>query len=403
MGFEEMWARARAGGSLGRLGRVLPAAVDRRRGRAARVVPEAAEARGLAARDRRARQPVAWWDVPATGPGGAHRLPPRLRPRRRGVRRPARRGLRAGRDRPAARARRRAGAADRGRGVRRGGGLALRAGLPRLAAGDRGDRLGDARASCATATACCCSTRWPRPARRPVPGGTLLDRVGCFVELHVEQGRDLVDRGAAVGRGQRDLAARALPVRLHRRGQPCRDDADGGPARPDADLRDDRAGGQQAGPAGRAAGDVRAGRRSSPTAPTPCPSRVTALARRPRARPTPRSTELVDAITPAGAGAGRPRRHVADGDRRVGVGAVAFDADAGRAGSRADHAEGDWPVIPTAAGHDAGILSAAGIPTAMLFVRNPTGVSHSPAEHAETADCLVGVSALADTLERLVS
>ncbi len=37
----------------------------------------------------------------------------------------------------------------------------------------------------------------------------------------------------------------------------------------------------------------------------------------------------------------------------------------------------------------------------MLFVRNPTGVSHSPGEHAEIADCLVGVSALADTLERL--
>ena len=58
-------------------------------------------------------------------------------------------------------------------------------------------------------------------------------------------------------------------------------------------------------------------------------------------------------------------------------------------------------MIPTAAGHDAGILAAAGVPTAMLFVRNPTGVSHSPEEHAETADCLVGVSALADTLERL--
>ena len=38
---------------------------------------------------------------------------------------------------------------------------------------------------------------------------------------------------------------------------------------------------------------------------------------------------------------------------------------------------------------------------AMLFVRNPTGVSHSPAEHAEIPDCLVGVSALADTLGRL--
>jgi N-carbamoyl-L-amino-acid hydrolase len=39
----------------------------------------------------------------------------------------------------------------------------------------------------------------------------------------------------------------------------------------------------------------------------------------------------------------------------------------------------------------------------MLFVRNPTGISHSPAEHAETADCLAGVEALADTLQRLAS
>ena len=35
----------------------------------------------------------------------------------------------------------------------------------------------------------------------------------------------------------------------------------------------------------------------------------------------------------------------------------------------------------------------------MLFVRNPTGVSHSPEEHAETADCLAGVEALADALD----
>ena len=67
-------------------------------------------------------------------------------------------------------------------------------------------------------------------------------------------------------------------------------------------------------------------------------------------------------------------------------------------------AEGtDWPVVPTMAGHDAGIVSAAGIPTAMLFVRNPTGISHSPVEHAEMGDCLAGVDALADTLERLAS
>ena len=62
---------------------------------------------------------------------------------------------------------------------------------------------------------------------------------------------------------------------------------------------------------------------------------------------------------------------------------------------------GRWPVIATQAGHDAGILSDAGIPTAMLFVRNPTGISHSPDEHAETADCLTGVEALADVLAEL--
>jgi N-carbamoyl-L-amino-acid hydrolase len=54
---------------------------------------------------------------------------------------------------------------------------------------------------------------------------------------------------------------------------------------------------------------------------------------------------------------------------------------------------GDLPVLPTAAGHDAGVL-ATEVPTAMLFVRNPTGVSHSPREWAEHADCLSGVAAL---------
>ncbi|MEV2213694.1 allantoate amidohydrolase [Streptomyces sp. NPDC050997] len=58
------------------------------------------------------------------------------------------------------------------------------------------------------------------------------------------------------------------------------------------------------------------------------------------------------------------------------------------------------PVLGTGAGHDAGILSAS-IPTAMLFVRNPTGVSHSPAEYATEDDCVAGVTALADVLEGL--
>jgi beta-ureidopropionase / N-carbamoyl-L-amino-acid hydrolase len=58
------------------------------------------------------------------------------------------------------------------------------------------------------------------------------------------------------------------------------------------------------------------------------------------------------------------------------------------------------PVLATGAGHDAGVL-AARVPTAMLFVRNPTGVSHSPAEHAEMADCEAGVAALTAVLADL--
>ena len=59
------------------------------------------------------------------------------------------------------------------------------------------------------------------------------------------------------------------------------------------------------------------------------------------------------------------------------------------------------PVLGTGAGHDAGILALAGVPAAMLFVRNPTGVSHSPAEHAEVDDCVAGVHALASVVEEL--
>jgi N-carbamoyl-L-amino-acid hydrolase len=61
---------------------------------------------------------------------------------------------------------------------------------------------------------------------------------------------------------------------------------------------------------------------------------------------------------------------------------------------------GGVPALPTGAGHDAGIL-AAHVPTAMLFVRNPTGISHAPEEHAEPADCEAGATALATVLEHL--
>ena len=61
----------------------------------------------------------------------------------------------------------------------------------------------------------------------------------------------------------------------------------------------------------------------------------------------------------------------------------------------------DAPVMSTGAGHDAGILANAGVPAVMIFVRNPTGASHTPAELAEAEDCLAGIDALARVLAEL--
>lgn len=58
--------------------------------------------------------------------------------------------------------------------------------------------------------------------------------------------------------------------------------------------------------------------------------------------------------------------------------------------------------LATAAGHDAGVLAAV-VPAAMVFVRNPTGASHTPAEAATDDDCVTGVCALAAILEDLAT
>lgn len=59
----------------------------------------------------------------------------------------------------------------------------------------------------------------------------------------------------------------------------------------------------------------------------------------------------------------------------------------------------DAPLLPSGAGHDAGIL-APHVPSAMLYVRNPTGVSHAPEEACEADDQRAGVMALAKVLAR---
>lgn len=233
----------------------------------------------------------------------------------------------------------------------------------------------------------------------------LVSRIDTFVELHVEQGRDLVDRGVPVGvasaiwphgRYRFDFggeANHAGTTRMEDRRDPMLTYA----MTALAANKQARLSGQRA-TFGRV--DVR------PNGTNAVPSRVTAWLDA-RAESAEQLSTLVDTVgRMAQERAGRDGTSLQVTAESV-SGEVRFDPELAKriaqAPATGSGSREDWPIIPTMAGHDAGVLSAAGIPTAMLFVRNPTGVSHSPAEHAETADCLTGVDALADTLERLTS
>jgi len=65
--------------------------------------------------------------------------------------------------------------------------------------------------------------------------------------------------------------------------------------------------------------------------------------------------------------------------------------------------QGLAPVeLASGAGHDAGVLAAAGVPTAMLFVRSLNGgISHSPDELSSDEDVELAVDVLAGALGRL--
>ena len=228
----------------------------------------------------------------------------------------------------------------------------------------------------------------------------LLRGIGCFVELHVEQGRGLVDLDAAVG-----VASMIWPHgrwRFDFRGR-----ADHAGTTRMSDRADPMltyamtvlAANKQA-----RATDARAtfGRVSAtPGATNAVPSAVTGWLDA-RAGQDAELTALVETIT----------RQAAERAERDGTSlevtaesltpSVHLDAAlSGRLVEMLGDSGGVVPVLPTAAGHDAGVLSAAGVPTGMLFVRNPTGVSHSPAEHAELDDCLAGVEALVRVLTHL--
>jgi len=225
-------------------------------------------------------------------------------------------------------------------------------------------------------------------------GSDLLRDVGVYVELHVEQGRDLVERGAPVG-----VASAIWPHGRYRM------EFTGAADHAGTTRMEDRhdpmltyamtvlAANKQARLSGRRATFGRVS--VDPGSTNGIPSRVTGWLDA-RAADEDLLDDLVGEVTRlASERAGRDGTRV-DVVAESTTPEVMFDSDLARR-----LAGPDRPIVPTAAGHDAGILQAAGIPTAMLFVRNPTGVSHSPAEHAETEDCLAGVDALAGVLADL--
>lgn len=78
---------------------------------------------------------------------------------------------------------------------------------------------------------------------------------------------------------------------------------------------------------------------------------------------------------------------------------VGFDAHV-RAALRAPGDAATPPEILCFAGHDAGMV-AEHLPAGMILVRNEAGTSHAPSEHVELSDAAEAATALARALERL--
>jgi beta-ureidopropionase / N-carbamoyl-L-amino-acid hydrolase len=227
-----------------------------------------------------------------------------------------------------------------------------------------------------------------------------LGRIGTFVELHIEQGKALIDLDVPVGvatavwphgRWRFDFAGRgdhAGTTRLADRHDPVLPLAHTVIAARDAAAAHDAV--------------ATVGRLAVvPGATNAIASRATAWldARAPTGQT---AREVVTAVEQAARQAGAEHAVGVDVEEESWSGGADFEPDLrGRLARAVERQVGCVAELPTAAGHDAAVLAAA-VPSAMLFVRNPTGVSHDPAESAEIADCVIGVQALVAVLEELL-
>ncbi|WP_130178008.1 allantoate amidohydrolase [Cryobacterium sp. SO1] len=219
-----------------------------------------------------------------------------------------------------------------------------------------------------------------------------LDRIGIFLELHVEQGRGLIDL--------REPLAVASSILAHGRWRlSFTGQGNHAGATPMTDRRDPMVA------AAHAIVSVQQAALASPG------SRATVG----RIEAVPGGTNVIPSVVHAWLDA----RAETDAQARAVVAEITARVQAPHAGCSTSVVEDSWtstvtfdpelaarlvrtlgglPALAAGAGHDAGVL-AARVPTAMLFVRNPTGISHSPDEFATLEDCVAGVEAL-DTLLR---
>jgi N-carbamoyl-L-amino-acid hydrolase len=224
-----------------------------------------------------------------------------------------------------------------------------------------------------------------------------IDRVGLFIELHVEQGRGLIDLESPLGIASSILAHGRWRLTFTGQGNHAG-------ATTMAERRD---------PVVAAAHAILAAADAAIQSPG---SRATIG----RLEIVPGATNVIASTVTAWLDARAPsdeqtRSLVADIEGRIRValagsgcfvelteeswsGVVGFDPTVVQ---NLAAVLGGTPLLATGAGHDAGLLAAV-VPSGMVFVRNPTGVSHSPEEFAEAADCVAGVAALEKILRSVL-
>ena len=225
----------------------------------------------------------------------------------------------------------------------------------------------------------------------------LLGQIGAFVELHVEQGRGLIDVDRPVAVASAILGHGRWRLSIHGQGNHA-----------GTTLRADRRDPMIA--ASRTVVAIRDTARNQPHA------RATVG----RLQPVPGGTNVIasrvdfwldvrhpdDAITASLVESVHSQAKLIAAEEGCTVElkeeslspTVHFDSGLQQ---QLQHALPHAPILDTGAGHDAGVLSPF-VPTAMLFVRNPSGISHSPEEHVLDEDAETGAQTLADALAALM-